>query len=85
MVLSVNELTADTAIADISRELEKLRRTAHALRMPIANSIDLIETFCSMYLAVNLLLICARHFFLELCALYQLAALAIENITQLTH
>ena len=57
MVLSVNELsdgTADTAIADISRELEKLRRTAHALRMPIANSIDLIETFCSMHLAVNL-------------------------------
>ena len=125
MVLSVHELsngTADSAIADISRELEKLRRTAHALRMPNANSInwtllvsstsdsaatqkklnklidkcreddektfgpatvktiDLIETFCSMHLAVNL-----HKAFLELCALYQLAALAIENITQLTH
>ena len=98
MVLSVHELsngTADSAIADISRELEKLRRTAHALRMPNANSInwtllvsstsdsaatqkklnklidkcredektfgpatvktiDLIVTFCSMHLAVNL-------------------------------
>ena len=37
MVVSVNELsdgTAKSAIADISREFEKLRKTAHALKVP---------------------------------------------------
>ena len=99
MVISVNELadgTAESAVADVSREFEKLRRTAHALGLPNPNSInwtllvastsdsastqkrinrlieqcreedeikfgpatietvDLIETFCSMHLGVNL-------------------------------
>ena len=43
MVVSVNELpdgTAQSVISDISRELEKLRKTAHALKMPNANSIN---------------------------------------------
>ena len=43
MVISVNELpdgTAESAIADISRELEKLRKTAHALDMPNPDSIN---------------------------------------------
>ena len=43
MVVSVNELpdgTAKSAIADVSRELEKLRKTAHALNMPNADSIN---------------------------------------------
>ena len=99
IVISLNELpdgTADTAIADISHELEKLRTIAHELQIPNANSInwtmfvatnsdsaasqkkmnrliedyqatdqakygtanaatfDIIESFCSMHLAVNL-------------------------------
>uniref|UniRef100_A0A1X7T216 Uncharacterized protein n=1 Tax=Amphimedon queenslandica TaxID=400682 RepID=A0A1X7T216_AMPQE len=99
IVISLNELpdgTADTAIADISHELEKLRTIAHELKIPNANSInwtmfvatnsdsaasqkkmnrliedyqatdqakyetakaatfDIIESFCSMHLAVNL-------------------------------
>ena len=98
MVVSVNELpdgTAMSAIDDISRELEKLRNTAHALKMPnpdginwtllffstsdsaatqkrlnklieeckadekkigpaTLKTVDLIETFCSMHLGVNL-------------------------------
>ena len=99
MVISVNELpdgTATTAIADVTRELEKLRRIANDLKIPNANSInwiiftatssdsaasqrkfnrliedcrindeavfgsansatvDIIESFCSMHLAVNL-------------------------------
>lgn len=101
MVVSVNELPdgkAVTAIEDISREFEKLRRVAEMLGLPNANSInwtlvksstsdsastqkclnklidkkrqsdeerfgpatctvetlDLIETFCSMHLGVNL-------------------------------
>lgn len=43
MVVSVNELpdgSAQSVIADISRELEKLRKTAHALHLPNANSIN---------------------------------------------
>ena len=43
MVLSVNELpdgTAESVIADVSRELEKLRKTAYALGMPNPNSIN---------------------------------------------
>ena len=99
MVISVNELpdgTASSAIDDVSRELQKLRRTAHALGIPNADSInwtlvavsssdsaasqkqfnrliedyrerdeenfgpatvetiDLIESFCSMHLGINL-------------------------------
>ena len=43
MVVSVNELpdgTAKSVISDVSRELEKLRETAHALNMPDADSIN---------------------------------------------
>ena len=43
MVLSVNELpdgAAESVIADVSRELEKLRKTAYALGMPNPNSIN---------------------------------------------
>ena len=43
MVVSVNELpdgTAESAIADVSREFEKLHQTAHALGMPNPNSIN---------------------------------------------
>ena len=43
MVVSVNELpdgTAKSAITDVSRELEKLRETAHALDMPNPDSIN---------------------------------------------
>lgn len=43
MVVSVNELsdgTAKSAIADISREFEKLRKTAHAPKIPNADSIN---------------------------------------------
>ena len=43
MVVSLNELpdgTADSAIADVSRELQKLRKTAHALNMPNPDSIN---------------------------------------------
>ena len=43
MVLSVNEIadgTAVTAVADISNELEKLRKTAHALGLPSPDSIN---------------------------------------------
>lgn len=99
VVVSVNELpdgTAKSAIADVSRELEKLRQTALALHLPNAESInwtllvsstsdpastqkkfnklieeqreadeitygpathrtiELIKTFCSMHLGVNL-------------------------------
>ena len=99
MVVSVNELsdgTSATAISDVSRELEMLRETAHALKLPNADSInwtlivsstsdsastqkrfnklieecresdelrfgpatletiDLVETFCSMHLGINL-------------------------------
>lgn len=99
MVISVNELpdgTAESAIDDVSRELQKLRKVAHAIGMPNPDSInwtlivastsdsaasqkrfnklveecrekdevefgpatvetvDLIESFCSMHLGVNL-------------------------------
>jgi len=43
MVLPVNELsdgTAETAVEDISKELERLRETANALKLPHANSIN---------------------------------------------
>ena len=43
MVVSINELpdgTAESATADVSREFEKLRKTAHALGMPNPNSIN---------------------------------------------
>ena len=51
MVISVNELpdgTAETAVADVSRELEKLRQIAHDLRIPNANSIN-----WTLFVAVN--------------------------------
>ena len=43
VVISVNELpdgTATTAIADVTRELEKLGRIANDLKIPNANSIN---------------------------------------------
>ena len=43
MVLSVNEVpdgSADSMIDDVSRELQKLRDMAHALRMPNADKIN---------------------------------------------
>jgi len=43
MVVSVNELTDGTAesiINDVSKELRKLRETAHALNIPNANQIN---------------------------------------------
>ena len=43
VVVSINEVpdgTARSAVADVSRELEKLRRTAHALNMLNAQSIN---------------------------------------------
>ena len=43
IVVSVNEVpdgTAQSAIASISRELEYLRKTAHALKMPNADAIN---------------------------------------------
>ena len=43
MVLSVNEVpngSADSMIEDISQELQKLRDTAHALRLPNADKIN---------------------------------------------
>ena len=43
MVISVNEVADGTAISameDVSKELEKLRETAHALQLPSANSIN---------------------------------------------
>lgn len=43
MVLSVNEIpdgSADSKIVDISRELQKLRERAHALKLPNANKIN---------------------------------------------
>ena len=43
VVVSINEVpdgTARSAVADVSRELEKLRRTVHALNMPNAQSIN---------------------------------------------
>ena len=43
MVISVNELpdgTAESAINDVSQELEKLRRIAHAIGMPNPDSIN---------------------------------------------
>ena len=109
MVISVNELpdgTASSAIDDVSRELQKLRRTAHALGIPNADSInwtlvavsssdsvasqkrfnrliedyrerdeenfgpatvetiDLIESFCSMHLGINL----RKAFLSEICS-----------------
>ena len=51
MVISVNELpdgTAETAVADVSRELEKFRQIAHDLRIPNANSIN-----WTLFVAVN--------------------------------
>lgn len=43
MVISVNEVadgTAISALEDVSKELEKLRETAHALKLPSANRIN---------------------------------------------
>ena len=43
MVLSVNEVadgSADSMIEDISQELQKLRDTAHALRLPNTDKIN---------------------------------------------
>ena len=43
MVLSVNEVpdvSADSMIEDISQELQKLRDTAHALRLPNGDKIN---------------------------------------------
>ena len=43
MVLSVSELpdgTAESVIADVSKEFEMLRKTAYALEMPNPNSIN---------------------------------------------
>lgn len=43
MVLSVNNVPDGSAISmieDVSRELEKLRETAHALKLPNANKIN---------------------------------------------
>ena len=43
MVISVNEVTDGTAVSvmeDVSKELEKLHKTAHALQLPSANRIN---------------------------------------------
>ena len=51
IVISLNELpdgTADTAIADICQELEKLRTIAHELKIPNANCIN-----WTMFVATN--------------------------------
>ena len=40
LVVSVNELYDGTAVADISRELEKLRKIAHSVNIPNTDSIN---------------------------------------------